>query len=149
MNKRLKLGVNIDHIATLREARKEGIPDIVKAARAVKRGGAEGITMHLRLDRRHIRDDDVYVIKKENLLPINLEMAPVDEIKEIALEVKPKSVCIVPEKRQELTTEGGLNISTDKKNIRDIIYALKQAGIEISLFIEPSIKFIKEAAEVG
>lgn len=134
----IKLGVNIDHVATLRQARREGIPDIVEAARAAVRGGADGITVHLRQDRRHIQDEDVVRLKKELPdVPLNLEMAAVDEIIDIARNLKPECVCIVPEKREELTTEGGLDVVQNFSGIERAVDILKSAGIEVSLFIDP------------
>jgi len=144
-----KLGVNIDHVATLREARKEGIPDIIKAAEAAKSGGADSITIHLRQDRRHIQDNDVYSLKKQNILPVNLEMAAVDEIVNIALEVAPASVCMVPEKRQELTTEGGLDVPSAAEKLNQIIPLFKAKKIEVSLFIDPHPGQIEAAHKAG
>jgi pyridoxine 5-phosphate synthase len=145
----IKLGINIDHVATLREARKEGIPDLMEAARAAAAGGADGITIHLRQDRRHIQDADVYDLKKNGPLPINLEMAAVDEIVKIALEVCPQSACLVPEKRQELTTEGGLNVAGNLKKITKTVEKLQTAGIEVSLFIDPDPEQIEASATAG
>lgn len=144
-----KLGVNIDHVATLRQARKEGIPDIVQAALAAQKGGADSITIHLRLDRRHIQDGDVYRIKNEVRLPMNLEMAASDEIADIAMDVVPEQVCIVPEKRQELTTEGGLDVVSSKDKLKQIIPRLKAVGMEVSLFIVPDINQITASKDVG
>ena len=145
----VKLGVNIDHIATLRQARKEGIPDIVKAAREVKKGGADSITVHLRLDRRHINDEDVCRLSDENILPLNLEMAADDEIIEIALQNLPESVCIVPEKRQELTTEGGLDVEANFVKLKDTTRRLKDKNIQVSFFIDPLKKRVQQAAKAG
>ncbi|MFH1414536.1 MAG: pyridoxine 5'-phosphate synthase [Elusimicrobiota bacterium] len=145
----IRLGVNIDHVATLREARKEGIPDIVDAANAVAAGGADSITIHLRQDRRHINDEDLYRLKREDILPLNLEMAAVDEIKEIALKICPESVCLVPENRQELTTEGGLDVSGNLVKLRPVIEELKNKGIEVSLFIDPDPEQIEASARSG
>ncbi len=145
----MKLGVNIDHIATLREARKEGIPDIMEAACAAASGGADSITIHLRQDRRHIHDEDVYILKKDGPLPLNLEMAAVDEIKKIAIEVGPQSVCLVPEKRQELTTEGGLDAAGYLDRLKSVVKELKNAGIEVSLFIDPEPEQIDASIETG
>lgn len=144
----IKLGVNIDHIATLREARKEGIPDIILAAKSVLAGAADGLTIHLRQDRRHIQDDDVHRLKKAALLPINLEMAAVEEIVNIALKVLPKTVCLVPEKREELTTEGGLNVCTQIKKLKETTAELQIKGIEVSLFIDPNLKDIDAALKI-
>ncbi len=143
------LGVNIDHVATLREARKEGIPDILKTARAVKKGGGDVITVHLRLDRRHIKDRDVFCLKQENILPLNLEMAADPEMVAIALKLSPASVCIVPERREELTTEGGLNVAGDRERLKKTADALKESGIEVSFFVDPIPHAIKESAEAN
>jgi pyridoxine 5-phosphate synthase len=145
----IKLGVNIDHVATLREARKEGIPDIMKAAKAVAAGGADGITIHLRQDRRHIQDEDVYNLKNNGALPINLEMAAVEEIIKIALDIKPASACLVPEKRQELTTEGGLDVVSNFDKIKKTIDELKSTNIEVSLFIDPQPDQIEASVKSG
>lgn len=145
----IRLGVNIDHIATLRQARKEGIPDIMEAAGAVAAGGAEGITVHLRQDRRHIQDEDICRLKKDGSLPLNLEMAAVDEIKEIAIKVEPESVCLVPEKRQELTTEGGLDVAGHLDRLKKVVDEIRTAGIEVSLFIDPQPNQIDAAREAG
>ncbi len=144
-----KLGVNIDHVATLRQARREGIPDIVQAACAVAAGGADSITVHLRLDRRHINDEDVYRLKKENILPLNLEMAASEEIVKIALDVKPAYACIVPEKRQELTTEGGLDVASNRDILVKTAEKLKESEIEVAFFIDPSVESVREAASCG
>ncbi len=145
----IKLGVNIDHVATLREARKEGVPDILRAAQAARKGGADGITVHLRQDRRHIQERDVHRLKEKSGLPLNLEMAAVEEIIEIALDIKPASVCMVPEKRKELTTEGGLDVAGNKEKIGKAVKKLQHKDIEISLFIDPDIKQIEAAAAVS
>ena len=115
---KIRLGVNIDHVATLRNARGGIFPCPVAAAKIAKKAGADGITAHLREDRRHIRDEDIFRLKKEVNLPLNFEMAATDEMVEIALKVKPNAVCLVPEKRQELTTEGGLNIIKNQKKFK-------------------------------
>ncbi|MGM0441235.1 MAG: pyridoxine 5'-phosphate synthase [Elusimicrobiota bacterium] len=144
-----KLGVNIDHVATLRQARKEGIPNLLKAAVEVKKGGADNLTVHLREDRRHIQDDDVYLLKRENILPINLEMADTPRIVQIALEVKPESVCLVPEKREELTTEGGLDVKNNLDSLKSTVDSLKKSGIEVSMFIDPDSQQIEASREAG
>ena len=138
-----KLGVNIDHIATLRNARGETYPSPLRAALLGQKHGIDSITIHLREDRRHIRDIDLKNIKKNLNIPLNLEIAPTKEMLKIALKYKPDYVCIVPEKREELTTEGGLNLS--KKNIflKKMINELKKKHIRVSLFIEPKISDIK------
>lgn len=145
----MKLGVNLDHIATVRQARKEGIPDLVKAARAAEKGGADGITVHLREDRRHIQDADLPALKKSCRVPLNLEMALHADIIRIALRIRPEKVCIVPERRQELTTEGGLDVYSHEIAIKRTIFRLHQKKIEVSLFIAPSTAQIKAAARVG
>jgi pyridoxine 5-phosphate synthase len=147
--KRCQLGVNIDHVATVREARKDVWPDILEAAKLAKLGGADGITIHLREDRRHIQDSDVYLIKKHIKLPLNLEMACSDEITKIAIKVKPNTACLVPEKRAEVTTEGGLDVAGNYKKVLKTVKALQKAGIKVSLFIDPIKKQIKAAQESG
>jgi len=145
----IKLGVNIDHVATLRQARREGFPDIIEAARAVERGGGDSITVHLREDRRHIQDEDVFNLKNNGPLPINFEMCAADEIVEIAIKLRPRSVCIVPEKREELTTEGGLDVEGDLNRIKEVTGRLIAAGIEVALFIDPEEKQIDAAIRAG
>lgn len=135
-SKMIRLGVNIDHVATLRNARGESYPDPVQAAHYAVKGGADGITAHLREDRRHIRDDDIRRLRAL-AVPLNFEMAATEEMVAIACEVKPHACCLVPEKREELTTEGGLNISALKDELQPKIDRLKQAGIRVSLFIDP------------
>ena len=135
--KKKRLGVNIDHVATVRNARGEKYPDPLQAALIAQKSGADSITIHLREDRRHIRDYDLKNIKKKLKIPLNLEIAPTNEMLNIAIKNKPDFVCIVPEKRKELTTEGGLNILKSKKILREIIFKLKKNKIRISLFIEP------------
>jgi len=144
----VKLGVNIDHIATLRQQRKIGYPSVIEAAKIVERCGADQITVHLREDRRHIQDEDVIQLKKILKIPLNLEMSLNKDIVNFALKVKPDEVCIVPEKRQELTTEGGLDVEKNYKKLKETILKLKQRGITVSLFIEPDIKAIKLAKEL-
>jgi pyridoxine 5-phosphate synthase len=144
-----KLGVNIDHIATLRQARRTTYPDLLTAAKLCERAGAISITIHLREDRRHIQDADVYRLSKLCPLPINLEMANAEEIIAIALDVKPKEVCLVPEKRQELTTEGGLDVTGNFQSLKKTVNRLQNNGSEVSLFIEPNEKIIEASAETG
>ena len=144
-----RLGVNIDHIATLRNARGEKHPDLLKAAKLITSYGADSITLHLREDRRHIKDSDVAKICKQKKISVNLEMAANDEILKIALKNKPKYVCLVPEKREEITTEGGLNLFKNFKKIKYIIKKLNQSNIRTSLFINPSIKDIKMAKQLN
>jgi pyridoxine 5-phosphate synthase len=149
----LKLGVNIDHVATLREARYRvrgaGEPDPVAAALACEAAGAHGITAHLREDRRHIQDRDVWGLRKSIRTRLNLEMANSPEILDIALRLKPDIVCLVPERRQEVTTEGGLEVATNLASLRDTSKRLNDAGIEVSLFIAPDPAQIEAAAQTG
>ena len=140
-----KLGVNIDHVATVRNARGEKYPSPLKAALMSENCGADSITVHLREDRRHINERDLTLIKKKPNLPLNLEIASTKEMLKIALKQNPAFVCIVPEKRKEITTEGGLNLSYKKKFLKKIITELKKNKTRVSLFIEPSIKDIKDA----
>ncbi len=144
-----KLGVNIDHVATLRQQRKVGYPSVIEAAKIVESCGAHQITVHLREDRRHIQDEDVLQLKKILKIPLNLEMSLDPGIVKFALKVKPTEVCIVPERRQELTTEGGLNLEKNYKRIKTVVSQLKKEGIVVSLFIEPEEKDVKLAKELG
>lgn len=147
----MKLGVNIDHVATLRQARLAKEPNLVRAAVLAEMAGAEGITIHLREDRRHIQDADVRLLRQVITTRLNLEMATSAEIVELALEVVPDMITLVPEKRQELTTEGGLNIldATVKGNTAKAIERLKSKDIEISLFVDPSVEVMKTAKDIG
>lgn len=138
----VKLGVNIDHVATLRQARKEGIPDVVEAAVVCEKAGADGITVHLREDRRHIQDSDVYNLKRSIKTKLNLEMAATEQMIKIATTLKPQDVCLVPEKRQELTTEGGLDVLGQIDYLKDVVLRLKSAGIRVSVFIDADEKQI-------
>jgi pyridoxine 5-phosphate synthase len=149
MAKKIRLGVNIDHVATIRNARGGAHPDPVEAAILAEKSGADGITIHLREDRRHIRDEDLKRLKKEINLPINLEMAATKEMLKIALKTKPHAVCIVPEKRQEITTEGGLDIIKNEKILREIIKKIRAKKIRVSLFIDANIDQIKCAKSLG
>ncbi|MBE1525549.1 pyridoxine 5-phosphate synthase [Sphingopyxis sp. OAS728] len=142
---RLRLGVNIDHVATIRNARGGEHPDPVRAAEIVAAVGGDGITAHLREDRRHIRDDDLKRIQAATDLPLNLEMAATDEMLEIALRHKPHAACIVPEKREERTTEGGLDAAGQHNHLAPIVARLNDAGIRVSLFIEPDARQIEAA----
>ncbi|MBQ3640364.1 pyridoxine 5'-phosphate synthase [bacterium] len=143
------LGVNIDHVATLRNARGEGNPNLLQAAEICIKSGADGLTTHLREDRRHIKDNDVYDIKKNLNCKLNLEMAATSEMQKIALDLLPHACCIVPERRQEVTTEGGLEVAGNKTYLKDFISPLLKAGIEVSLFITPDSEQVKVAAEIG
>ena len=145
----IRLGVNIDHVATLRNARGTNYPDPLSAAKIVKEAGGDGITAHLREDRRHIVDQDIIKLKKQNILPLNLEMAVTDEMQKIALDVLPNAVCLVPEKREERTTEGGLNVCNSISKLRSFIEPLKRKSIRVSLFIEPSEEQIDAAKNIG
>lgn len=143
-----RLGVNIDHIATLRNARGVGYPCPIKGAKICQQAGADGITLHLREDRRHIKDTDVYAIKQAISIPMNLEMAVTDEMLAIACDVKPDWVCLVPEKREEVTTEGGLDIVNNEK-LPNFIKTLQSSGIKVSLFIDPDTTQIDKAVALG
>jgi len=145
----VKLGVNIDHIATLRQARLESFPSPLLAALECEKAGANGITVHLREDRRHIQDADVFELRKKIKTKLNLEMAVCDEIISIAIKVKPDFVCLVPEKRSELTTEGGLDVIVAKNRISKAITVLKKANIKVSLFINPDVNQVMAASKVG
>jgi len=147
--KKLRLGINIDHVATLRNARDGLHPDPVRAALLAKAAGADGITAHLREDRRHIRDDDMARLQAEVGLPLNFEMAATPEMQRIALAIKPHAVCLVPEKREEKTTEGGLDVVGNMALLRDAVAVLGQAGIRVSLFIDASEVQIRAAHETG
>jgi pyridoxine 5-phosphate synthase len=149
----LKLGVNIDHVATVREARYRGRgfgkPDLVEAARLCEEAGAHGITVHLREDRRHVQDRDVWQLRKTVKTRLNLEMANSQEIITIALQLKPDIVCVVPERRQEVTTEGGLDVAPNLAAITDTRKRMNDAGIEVSLFIAPDLQQVEAAAKTG
>jgi pyridoxine 5-phosphate synthase len=149
MTTRLKLGVNIDHVATLRQARGTFYPDTMDAAKIAMKSGAVSITMHLREDRRHIQDSDILRFAESGIGPLNLEMANSAEILEIALKVKPAEVCLVPEKREELTTEGGLDVIGHFDSLKPTVEKLSAAGVEVSMFIEPCKKAIQASADLG
>jgi pyridoxine 5-phosphate synthase len=134
---RLRLGVNIDHVATIRNARGGRHPDPVRAARMAAQAGADGITAHLREDRRHISDEDIARLAAEISLPLNLEMAATDEMLAIALAHRPHAACLVPEKREERTTEGGLDVAQEHRSLGPMVARLKAAGIRVSLFVDP------------
>lgn len=148
MTERLRLGVNIDHVATIRNARGGPHPDPVRAARLAADAGADGITAHLREDRRHISDDDIVRLRRL-ALPLNLEMAPTGEMLEIALRHKPHAVCLVPERREERTTEGGLDVHSAGNHLTGYVAKLAEAGIRVSMFIEPSGRQIRAAHRIG
>lgn len=143
------LGVNVDHVATIRQARKTKYPDPIEAASLAVRGGADRITMHLREDRRHIQDLDVVRMRRELDVPLNLEMAAVGEIVNIACEVRPDTATLVPERRQELTTEGGLDVASLKESIKPIVQKLMDSSISVSLFIDPDEKQVEASTELG
>ena len=144
-----RLGVNIDHVATVRNARGENYPSPLRAALLAEKYGADSITIHLREDRRHIKEKDLKEIKKKLKIPLNLEIAPTQEMLKISLKYKPDFVCIVPEKRKEITTEGGLNLKKTSNTAKKIIKKLKSENIRTSLFIEPNIKDIKISKKIG
>ena len=149
----LKLGVNIDHTATLREARyrgmPEGEPDPIEAALACVRAGCHGITAHLREDRRHMLDRDIDRLSSMLEVPLNFEMANTPEMVAKAMDLKPASVCLVPEKRQEITTEGGLDVVEYQSSIADTVHQLQSLGIEVSLFIDPDLEIVRAAVDTG
>jgi pyridoxine 5-phosphate synthase len=146
---KLRLGVNIDHVATVRNARGGDTPDPVRAAILAEAAGADGITAHLREDRRHISDDDIERLTKALTVPLNLEMAATGEMAAIALKARPHAACIVPEKREERTTEGGIDCVTQFDRLKPIVAALTDAGIRVSMFIEPDRKQIDAAHNLG
>ena len=145
----LRLGVNIDHVATLRNARGGAVPDPIRAALMAEAAGADGITAHLREDRRHIRDADIEALVDALTVPLNFEMAATDEMAGIALRHKPHAVCLVPEKREERTTEGGLNVAQDENHMAHFIAPLREAGSRVSIFIGADARQIEAAARVG
>src|SRR5437762_330499 len=152
----LRLGVNIDHIATLRQARyatmpesKNAEPDPILAASICERAGAGGIVAHLRTDRRHIQDRDMERLRQSLMTKLNLEMGNTEEIIDIALRIVPDEVCLVPEKRQEITTEGGLDVISQRKELEPTVKRLHVAGIRVSLFIDPTLEQVDAAAELG
>jgi pyridoxine 5-phosphate synthase len=145
----LRLGVNIDHVATVRNARGGAVPDPVRAALLAIEAGADGITAHLREDRRHIRDDDMVRLKAAIDKPLNFEMAATEQMLDIALKIKPHASCLVPEKRTERTTEGGLNVVDGHDYLLPFVSELGRAGIRVSLFIEPSVDAIEAAKSLG
>lgn len=144
----MKLGVNVDHIATLRNARKGFEPDVIEGVKTAIKAGADSIVCHLRIDRRHILDKDVYDIRKITTIPMNLEASLENEIINIALDIVPDIITIVPERRMELTTEGGLDIRKNIKKLKKVIPLLKDKKIKVSLFIDPDIEGIKLAKEI-
>tara|TARA_B100000886_G_scaffold188861_1_gene129859 strand:+ start:1012 stop:1746 length:735 start_codon:yes stop_codon:yes gene_type:complete len=149
MKKKIRLGVNIDHVATLRNARNEDFPNLLKVASILKSCHVDLITVHLREDRRHIRDKDVEELKNKNYLPLNLEMAATDEMKNICFKTNPFSCCIVPERREELTTEGGLDVKNQLDYLGEFVSDFKDKDIKLSLFVDPEIEQIDAAAKLG
>ena len=149
MKKKIRLGVNIDHVATLRNARNEDFPNLLEVASILKKINVDLITVHLREDRRHIKDQDVKDLMKSKLLPLNLEMAATEEMKDICLETKPFSCCIVPERREELTTEGGLNVKDQKDYLSKFVSQIQESGTKLSLFVDPDLDQIKSVSELG
>ena len=145
----MKLGVNIDHVATIRQARGTAYPDLMAAIREVEAAGADAITMHLREDRRHIQDDDVFQAREVLTSRLNLEMAATDEMVGISGRVRPEECCLVPERREELTTEGGLDVIGQRQRLADVCAALAEVGARVSLFIEPEPAHLDVAREIG
>lgn len=146
---KLRLGVNVDHAATLRNARGEAYPDPVEIAKLAALAGADGVTAHLREDRRHINDNDIERLKAENDLPLNMEMAPTEEMLQIALNIKPHAVCLVPERREEVTTEGGMNVVNHMDILKPLISKLRDNDIRVSLFVNPDLALLDASKEVG
>jgi pyridoxine 5-phosphate synthase len=146
---RLRLGVNIDHVATVRQARGGRFPDPVRAAKLAAAAGADGITAHLREDRRHISDEDIDRLSREIALPLNLEMAPTDEMLQIALQHRPHAACIVPEKREERTTEGGIDAAGQHNRLAPVVAALRSANVRVSLFVEADRRQLDAARALG
>lgn len=149
MKSTIALGVNIDHVATIRQARRTRYPDPVYAALMAEQAGADSITVHLREDRRHIQDRDLRAMKDVLLTRMNLEMAVTDEMLAIATDIRPRDVCLVPERREELTTEGGLDVAGQLDRVRDAVGRLTAAGIRVSLFIDPEQRQLEAAAAAG
>lgn len=145
----LRLGINIDHVATVRNARGGAHPCPVRAALAAQDAGADGITAHLREDRRHIRDADMYALKEKLEIPLNMEMAATMEMLGIALKIRPHAVCLVPEKREELTTEGGLDVVNGQKHLQAYVEKLGEAGIRVSLFVDADARQLNVARKLG
>ncbi len=152
----MHLGINIDHVATLRQARYATMlelpnaePSVLDAARAAQEGGADSITLHVREDRRHMQDDDAFAVRREISLPLNLEMGATLAMLELALRLKPDYVCLVPERRQEITTEGGLDVAGRAEELRPLVRALAEAGCKVSMFIDPDRTQIEASAAIG
>jgi pyridoxine 5-phosphate synthase len=147
--RRLRLGVNIDHVATIRNARGAPYPDPLRAAHLAASAGADGITAHLREDRRHISDPDIEKLARELKIPLNLEMAATDEMLDIALRHRPHAVCLVPEKREERTTEGGIDAAGQHDHLKPFVSALRQAGIRVSMFVDPVQRQLEASRSLG
>ena len=145
----IELGVNIDHVATLREARKGTAPDVIAAAKICELAGAHQITVHLRQDRRHMQDADIEKLRQTLLVRMNLEMAAVDEMIAIAHRIKPHTVCLVPENRQEVTTEGGLDVAGQQARLTDVVAGMHANGIKVSMFIDPEQNQVEASAATG
>jgi pyridoxine 5-phosphate synthase len=143
-----QLGVKIDHVATVRQARRSSQPDPVRAAVLAELGGADGITVHLRADRRHVQDRDVEILRKVVTTRLDLELAPTQEMLRVALTIKPDQVSLVPERREELTTEGGLDVVLNSAQLRPLIRTLREGGIRVSLFVDPELDQVKEAYKI-
>lgn len=145
----IELGVNIDHVATLRQARRGRVPDVIAAAKICELAGAHQITVHLRVDRRHIQDADVYALKQTLLVRLNLEMAAAEEIIQIAHDIQPHTVCLVPENRQEITTEGGLDVAAQLTRLTEVTAGMHEHGIRVSMFIDPEVRQAEASAAAG
>jgi pyridoxine 5-phosphate synthase len=145
----IKLGVNVDHVATIRQARGTAYPSPIEAAQRAQSAGADGITIHLREDRRHIQDDDVARIKEALSVPLNIELASAADVVRLAVRVRPHEACLVPERREERTTEGGLDVTGQRGMVADTVARLRDAGILVSLFLEPAVDQLEAAAELG
>ena len=146
---KLRLGVNIDHVATIRNARGAPYPDPLRAARLAAEAGADGITAHLREDRRHISDADIDNLARELTIPLNLEMAATQEMLKIALAHRPHAVCLVPEKREERTTEGGIDAAGQHNHLKPFVHALSEAGIRVSMFVDPDTRQLEASRSLG
>jgi pyridoxine 5-phosphate synthase len=149
MEGNMKLAVNVDHIATIREARRHNIPDPVLAALLAEQAGAEGIVCHIRSDRRHIKERDLHLLKQTVKTKLNIEMAATDEMKQLAMEIKPDIVSLVPERDEEITTEGGLDVRSNEVHLQAHIQKIKQVGIRVSIFVDPNIEQIEACQRIG
>ena len=149
MEGNMKLAVNVDHIATIREARRHNTPDPVLAALLAEQAGAEGIVCHIRSDRRHIKERDLHLLKQTVKTKLNIEMAATDEMKQLAMEIKPDIVSLVPERDEEITTEGGLDVRSNEVHLQTHIQEIKQSGIRVSIFVDPNIEQIEACKKVG